>query len=133
MLEQKGTNKNVIEGSHDIENKSKGNKEEIVGVHVGKADATIINSKGNNTKKPNLLDTFKANIIDLVIIGGISTIGVFVADAILKLAGYFITQKFQMSFVIFMIVMVLYMSIMESGEKSTTIGQKISGLIITKG
>ena len=55
------------------------------------------------------------------------------ADAILKLAGYAITQKFQMAFIIFMVVMVLYMSIMESGKTSTTIGKKISGLIITKG
>ena len=117
MLEQKEINENVIDESDDIENKSVVKNEQL----------------GVEFAKPNFLDTFKANLIDLVIIGGISAVGVFVADAVLKLAGYSITQKFQMGFIIFMVVMVLYMSIMESGKKSTTIGKKISGLIITKG
>jgi len=109
MLEQKDVNKSVIEESDHIDNKQV------------------------NVIKPNFIDTFKANFIDLVVIGGISAVTVFVADAILKLAGYAISQKFQMAFIIFMVVMVLYMSIMESGNKSSTLGKKISGLIITKG
>lgn len=123
MLEQKDVNKSVIEESDDINNKSVEIKEEL-GVGVNSEYKAI---------KPNFMDTFKANLIDLVVIGGISAVGVFIADAMLKLAGYSITQKFQMAFIIFMVVMVLYMSIMESGKKSTTIGKKISGLIITKG
>ena len=123
MLEQKDENKSVIEGSDDIDN-----NEELIGVGVNNQDSSeyII-------KKPNFMDTFKASIIDLVIIGGISAIGVYVADAVLRMAGYAITQKFQMTFIIFMVVMVLYMSIMECGKKSATIGKKISGLTITKG
>ena len=79
------------------------------------------------------MDTLKANLLDLIVIGGISTIIVFLSDVVLKFAGYTITEKFQMSFVIFMVVMVLYMSIMESGKNSATLGKKIAGLIITKG
>ncbi|MBU3192021.1 RDD family protein [Clostridium bowmanii] len=132
MLEQKEVNTNVVEESDDIKNKSLGKNEEMVGVNGNKMGATVINSNGNNAKKPNLLDTFKANIIDLAIIGGISAVLVFAADAILKLTGYAISQKFSMSFIIFMVVMVLYMSIMESGKGSNTVGKKISGLTITK-
>jgi len=132
MLEQKDVNENVIDESEDIENKSVAKNEEL-GAEFNKPDFTSENSNGYNAVKPNFLDTFKANLIDLVVIGGISAVAVFVADAMLKLGGYFITQKFQMAFIIFMVVMVLYMSIMESGKKSTTIGKKISGLIITKG
>ncbi|MGH4125821.1 MAG: RDD family protein [Clostridium sp.] len=128
MLEQKDVNKSVIEESDDINNKSVGKNEELIG-----ADVNNQNSNEYKSIKPNFIDTLKANLIDLVIIGGISAVGVFLADAILKLAGYFITQKFQMGFIIFMVVMVLYMSIMESGKKSATIGKKISRLIITKG
>ncbi|MCB2297233.1 RDD family protein [Clostridium tagluense] len=128
MLEQKDVNKSVIEESDDINNKSLGKNEELIG-----ADVSNQNSNEYKSIKPNFIDTLKASLIDLVVIGGISAVGVFVADAILKLAGYSITQKFQMGFIIFMVVMVLYMSIMESGKKSTTIGKKISGLIITKG
>ncbi|GCD09061.1 RDD family protein [Clostridium tagluense] len=128
MLEQKDVNKSVIEESDDINNKSLGKNEELMGTDVSNQ-----NSNEYKSIKPNFIDTLKASLIDLVVIGGISAVGVFVADAILKLAGYSITQKFQMGFIIFMVVMVLYMSIMESGKKSSTIGKKISGLIITKG
>lgn len=126
MLEQKDLNKSVIEESDDINNKSVGQKEEFM-------DVNNQNSNDYKSIKPSFLDTFKANLIDLVIVGGISAVAVFGADALLKLAGYAISQKFQMAFIIFMVVMLMYMSIMESGKKSTTIGKKISGLIITKG
>jgi len=122
MLEQKNVNKSVIEESDHIDNKQS--------MYV---EDNKLNSNGVNVIKPNFIDTFKANFIDLVVIGGISAVTVIVADAILKLAGYTISQKFQMAFIIFMVVMVLYMSIMESGNKSSTLGKKISGLIITKG
>ncbi|MBU3142394.1 RDD family protein [Clostridium sp. CF012] len=126
MLEQKDVNKSVIEESDDINNKFVEKNEELMGVNN-------LNTKEFKSIKPNFIDTFKANLIDLVIVGGISAVAVFGADALLKLAGYAISQKFQMAFIIFMVVMLFYMSIMESGEKSTTIGKKISGLIITKG
>lgn len=126
MLEQKDVNKTVIEGSDDIDNKVK--REELIGESVNNQDSSeyII-------KKPNFLDTFKASLIDLVIIGGISTVGVYVADALFRMAGYAITQKFQVAFIIFMVVMVFYMSIMDSGKKSATIGKKVAGLIIKRG
>jgi hypothetical protein len=133
MLEQKDVNKNVNEESDYIDNKSIVKNEQIIGSDGNLIDVVSENAKILNAIKPNFLDVFKANLIDLVVIGVISAVGVFGADAVLKLAGYFITQKFQMSFIIFMIVMVLYMSIMESGKTSTTIGKKVSGLIITKG
>lgn len=131
MLEQKDIKNNVIDeldNIDDIEDKVAAKNEEAL-----VEDAISENFNVYKDVKPNFIDTFKANIIDLVVIGGISAVGVFVADAVLKLAGYTITEKFQMSFIIFMIVMVLYMSIMESGKNSTTIGKKVSGLIITKG
>ncbi|HEY8890588.1 MAG TPA: RDD family protein [Clostridium sp.] len=130
MLEQNEVKKNeeIIEELNNTDNKSEAKNEGII-----KADA---NKKGltyeNKTLKPNFLDTLKASLIDVIIIGVVSTIIVFVADALLKLTGYAITQKFQMSFIIFMVVMVLYMSIMESGKTSSTFGKKVAGLIIIK-
>lgn len=93
----------------------------------------IENKEGEKSMKPRFIDTLKASLIDLIVIGVISTGLVFMADSILRLTGYFVTQKFQMSFIIFMVVMVLYTSIMESGKSSTTIGKKLSGLTIIKG
>lgn len=90
------------------------------------------NSNEVKAIKPTFVNTFTASLIDLIVIGAISTVGVFVIDAVIKLAGYAVAQKFQMSFIIFMVVMVLYMSIMECGKTSATFGKKVSGLIITK-
>ncbi|MGH4121170.1 RDD family protein [Clostridium sp.] len=122
MLEQNEVNKDNSEELNHIENEVVENKEGI-----------SENIKVDKSIKPRFIDTLKASLIDLIVIGGISTALVFIADSILRLTGYYLTQKFQMSFIIFMVVMVLYMSIMESGKASTTLGKKLSGLTIIKG
>ncbi|MCJ7689886.1 MAG: RDD family protein [Clostridiaceae bacterium] len=122
MLEQNEVNEDNSEELNNIENEVVENQEGIS--EDIKVDKSI---------KPRFLDTLKASLIDLIVIGGISTALVFIGDSILRLVGYFVTQKFQMSFIIFMVVMVLYMSIMESGKASTTLGKKLSGLTIIKG
>ena len=132
MLERNETDENVVEEVKDITNSEIENNEPIV--ESASEDCPCCeNSDEEKSMKPKFIDTFKANLLDLVVIGGISTILVFLSDIILKFAGYTISAKFQMTFVIFMIVMVLYMSIMESGKNHATLGKKIAGLIITKG
>lgn len=133
MLEQKETNENIIEELKDTENKNTAKNDEIFEASDAKEYLCCEHSNEDKGVKPSFMDTLKANLIDLIAIGGISTVGVFVADALLRLTGYGITEKFQMTFIIFMVVMVLYMSIMESGKNSSTLGKKIAGLIITKG
>ncbi|MCB2288809.1 RDD family protein [Clostridium sp. CS001] len=133
MLEQKETNENIIEELNDIENKNTAKNDEIFEASDAKEYLCCEHSNEDKGVNPSFMDTLKANLIDLIAIGGISTVGVFVADALLRLTGYGITEKFQMTFIIFMVVMVLYMSIMESGKNSSTLGKKIAGLIITKG
>jgi hypothetical protein len=133
MLEQKETNENIIEELNDIDNKDTAKNDEIVEVSDTEECPCCEHSNEDKVIKPSFIDAMKASFIDLIAIGGISTVGVFGADALLRLAGYGITEKFQMSFIIFMVVMVLYMSIMESGKNSATLGKKIAGLIITKG
>lgn len=98
---------------------------------VAMKDGKLIKSNSNKASRPNFLNTFMASLIDLIVIGVTSTVLVYLADAVLKLSGYALTQKFQMIFIFFMVVMVLYMSIMESCM-STTLGKKASGLFITK-
>jgi uncharacterized RDD family membrane protein YckC len=123
MLEQNELNKDNSEELNHIENN------EVVDSEEGITE----NIKVEKSIKPRFVDTLKASVLDLIVIGGISTALVFIGDFILRLAGYFINQKFQMSFIVFMVVMVLYMSIMESGKASTTLGKKLSGLTIIKG
>jgi predicted flap endonuclease-1-like 5' DNA nuclease len=133
MLEQKETSEVIIEELNDIENKDAAKSEKLAEVIASEECPCCEHSNEDKVIKPSFIDAMKANVIDLIAIGGISAVGVFAADALLRLAGYGITEKFQMSFIIFMGVMVLYMSIMESGKNSATLGKKIAGLIITKG
>ena len=105
-------------------------KEEIKDSRRG--EELMESNNNNNGIKPRFIDAFKASLIDIILVGAVSTAGVYLADVLLKLAGFSIAQKFQMSFIVFMVVMLLYMSIMESSKKSATIGKKISGLIITR-
>jgi uncharacterized RDD family membrane protein YckC len=133
MLEQKEINEITIEELKDIENKEASKSEKLAEVSASEECPSFENSIEDKVSKPNFIDAFKASLIDLVVIGGISTIGVFGADALLRLTGYGIIQKFQMAFIVYMVVMVLYMSFMESGKNSATLGKKIAGLIITKG
>ncbi|WP_298839552.1 RDD family protein [Clostridium sp.] len=114
MLEQEGKNAKNTDGQ------------------IAMKDGKIVKSNSKNAARPAFLNTFMASIIDLIVIGVISTVIVFLADAVLRISGYALTQKFGMIFVAFMVVMVLYMSIMESGKMSATLGKKASGLFITK-
>lgn len=132
MLEQNETNENTVEEVKDITNNEIESNGKVV-ESSSEEYPCCENSDEEKPMKPKFIDTLKANLLDLVVIGGISTILVFLSDTILKFAGYTISAKFQMTFVIFMIVMVLYMSIMESGKNHATLGKKIAGLIITKG
>lgn len=128
MLEQKEQKENIIEELNDVDSKN----EEVMEMDSNEGCTTCEISNADSSVKPTFVDSFKASLIDLIVIGGISAVGVFVVDAVLRFSGYFITEKFQMSFIIFMIVMVLYMSLMESGKNSATIGKKVSRLIITR-
>lgn len=92
----------------------------------------LVGQGSNRAIKPTFFDAFKASFIDLIVVGAISTVGLFAADALLKIAGFAIAEKFTMAFIIFIVVMVFYMSIMESGKRSATIGKKVARLIITK-
>ena len=130
MLEQ---NENIIEEVKDIDSNNEVNSNEQIIESVNEEISYSENLNEEKSVKPSFMDTLKANLLDLIVIGGISTIIVFISDVVLKFAGYTISEKFQMSFVIFMVIMVLYMSIMESGKNNATLGKKIAGLIITKG
>jgi len=134
MLEQKKEieNEKIIADLNNTDNINLAKKEELNQAVGSKQGIINNNSTDNKDKKPTLLDTFKANIIDLIVTGGVSTVGVFAADVVLRLAGYAIKEKFQMTFIVFMVIMILYMSIMESGKTSATIGKKVAGLFITK-
>ena len=61
--------------------------------------------------KPSFLKKLGLVIVDEALIGLISVALLYLGEAILKLFGYFISQKISMVFIIFVIVSVIYRSV----------------------
>jgi cation transport ATPase len=76
------------------------------------------------TKSP-FLKSLLATVVDEVIIGIISVALLYLTDFILRAAGYFISGKISMLFIIFVVVSILYPIIMECSKKGNTIGRSL--------
>jgi hypothetical protein len=75
--------------------------------------------------KGSFIKNFSAVILDEAIIGIISIIILYIFEALLKLGGYSISQKSTMLFLIFVVVSILYTSIMETAKAGKTVGKKL--------
>lgn len=85
-----------------------------------------------DNSKISFKDAFAAAIIDLVVTAAASVVGLFLIDAILRFtAGFYIKDKVSFSVIIFVIVSLLYTSIMES-SKGETIGKRSLKLKVTR-
>lgn len=83
--------------------------------------------------KVSFKDAFLAVIIDVIITGGISVAGLYIFDIILKAtAGYYVKEKVSVFAIIYIIVTILYSSIMESSKTENTIGKRASNLKVIK-
>jgi uncharacterized RDD family membrane protein YckC len=69
-----------------------------------------------------------ASIVDEVSKLILSIALLYIFEGLLKLAGYYISQKFTMLFIIFIVVSILYTSIMENIKDGKTIGKKLMNL-----
>lgn len=85
-----------------------------------------------DNSKISFKDTFSAAIVDLAVTAAGSVVGLFLIDAILRVtAGFYIKEKVSFSVIIFVIVSLLYTSIMES-SKGETIGKRLLKLKINR-
>ncbi|KGM94286.1 hypothetical protein Z968_11900 [Clostridium novyi A str. 4552] len=97
-----------------------------------KEEVTEINDKESYISKVNFKDTFTASIIDILVTLGMSIVVLFVIDGILRVtAGYYIVEKIQMTAIIYLIVSLLYTSIMQS-KSCDTVGMRVAKLKISK-
>lgn len=91
------------------------------------------NSEVDESKTIRISDTFVSSITDILITSAISAAGLFLGNGILKSAtGYYIKEKATMFMIIYIIVSLLYTSIMESGKNADTIGKRASKIKLTK-
>jgi len=86
----------------------------------------------NSGKKPNFLTSFAAVISDTVIIAVLAYVLMYIADFILrKVFGYYIIEKSQMLFLLFIVVSLLYVSILE-GRLGFTVGKTVFGIKVVR-
>ncbi|ERI90900.1 hypothetical protein HMPREF1982_03635 [Clostridiales bacterium oral taxon 876 str. F0540] len=83
-------------------------------------------SKNDSSKTGvSFIKSFCAAIIDNASVGVIAVILLYAFDFLLGLAGYGVSQKMSMLFIIFVIVSIFYYSICESSKSGKTIGKKL--------
>lgn len=112
-----------------------GNEEEVKEEKTNEADDTEEKVESNIEHvevpadkvvgKKSFFKNLIAAIVDEAIIGVISVVLLYLGDFILRAAGYFISGKISMLFIIFVVVSILYPAIMESTKKGNTIGRSI--------
>ncbi|MBE6042902.1 MAG: RDD family protein [Clostridium thermopalmarium] len=107
--------KNIVDVEFTAENEEI-TKEESVG------NSDIIS-------KVSFKDAFMSSILDILITGAISIAGLYIFDFILRIAaGYYVKEKVSVFLIIYLIVTLLYTTIMESSKSGNTIGKRAANL-----
>lgn len=107
-------------------------QESEVEKEVEEVVATDTNNEVDEAKI-SMADTFGSSIVDILITAAISAAVLFIGDGILRAtAGYYITEKPTMFMIIYIIVSLLYTSIMESRKNADTIGKRSVKIKLTK-
>ena len=86
----------------------------------------------DSERKPNFFASCAAAISDAVIIGVLSFILLYVIDFILrKIVGVYIVDKNQMLFILYVVVSLLYVTILES-TLGFTVGKTVFGIKVAR-
>jgi hypothetical protein len=98
--------------------------EEAIEVSINEAEEIEVQGKVGGAKV-SFIKSLGAIIVDEVVIGITSIILFYIFEALLRLSGYFISQKISMVFILFVIVSILYTSFMEASKAGQTVGKKL--------
>ena len=86
----------------------------------------------NSNKKPSFIASCAATISDAIIIGVLAYVLLYVVDFILKNAlGLYIVEKNQMLFILYIVVSLLYVSVLES-ILGFTVGKTVFGIKVVR-
>lgn len=78
--------------------------------------------------KGSFIKSLCAVITDEAIIGIVSIILLYIFEGLLKINGYFVTQKISFTFILFVLVSIIYNSVMENIKDGKTVGKKLFNL-----
>lgn len=134
-MDMKNQQDNLNEEIMEIENnneevaESKDNNEKSVEVE----ENNYTEIKDEPVDRISFKDTLLSSVVDAVITGTISVVALYIFDIILRsAAGYFVKEKVSLFVIIYLLVTILYTSIMESSKNGNTIGKRAANLKITK-
>ncbi len=123
----------INEQEENIINSEESAKSEISNTTIENSyEANIENNNVDTEKKVSFGDAFIATLVDIITVGLISAIGLFIFNVILKVAGYYVKDVIPMFLIIYLIVTLLYTSIMESSKNADTIGKRVARLKLIK-
>lgn len=121
----------------DLNNKQENLSEEVEKIDkevaIEAVDYNEIEAEEEKTNKVSFSDALISTIVDVLIAGAISVAGLYIFDIILRLAaGYYVSDKISAFAIIYIIVTILYTTIMESSRSANTIGKKAANLKVIK-
>ncbi|MGG7165330.1 hypothetical protein [Clostridium ihumii] len=140
-------NENIKENTEEIVEDIKVEGTEEVAEEVVTADELLIEDAPSNEElealnetkellvgndKITAVDILKAQLIDVIVVAGVSAIGTVLIDFILRLFQFVISDKFLFGVILFIPVLIIYNVIMTLKKDNMTLGQKVAKLKLTK-
>lgn len=131
--DEENINVNIEEDNENKTNEEATNKE--TAKEIKKEEIIEVENKGAeevDNKKISFKDAFSSICVDALITGALSVVGIILLDVILRVTvGYYVKEKASMFLIIYIIMTILYTSIMES-SKGNTVGRRLAKLKVTK-
>lgn len=128
MSENNADEKEILEEQtnteEEIEEVSEAESEEAIEESVNETEKMEDTQEQTAANKISFINSLCAVILDEAIAGILSIALLYIADAVLKYAGYAITERPSMLLIIFIVVSVLYTSITETALNGKTFGKK---------
>lgn len=140
-------NENIKENTEEIVEDIKVEGTEEVAEEVVTADELLVEDAPSNEElealnetkellvgndKITAVDVLKAQLIDVIVVAGVSAIGTVLIDFILRLFQFVISDKFLFGVILFIPVIIIYNVIMTLKKDNMTLGQKVAKLKLTK-
>lgn len=140
-------NENIKENTEEIVEDIKVEGTEEVTEEVVTADELLVEDAPSNEElealnetkellvgndKITAVDVLKAQLIDVIVVAGVSAIGTVLIDFILRLFQFVISDKFLFGVILFIPVLIIYNVIMTLKKDNMTLGQKVAKLKLTK-
>ncbi|WP_051540302.1 RDD family protein [Clostridium ihumii] len=140
-------NENIKENTEEIVEDIKVEGTEEVAEEVVTADELLVEDAPSNEElealnetkellvgndKITAVDVLKAQLIDVIVVAGVSAIGTVLIDFILRLFQFVISDKFLFGVILFIPVLIIYNVIMTLKKDNMTLGQKVAKLKLTK-